>query len=121
MAVKYVKRCSVMINNSSVEHMKSFKMLEEVYRTEVQLMNGVGSADGIPTFKFSIDYVIPKSNEKTDWDRIEDAMVIIQRIPTGKRFTYSGVDCLSVGEETMDGQQEAVRTITFLATRKDNS
>jgi hypothetical protein len=118
MAVKYVSRCFVIRNGTKLEHIKNYKSGEQVYRNEVDLMSGSGSVDIAGKYKFSFDYAIPKVNPKTDWSDVEDDTFIIE-YEGGHRVTYSGVDCLSVGEATIDGQSEAVMTISFIAKSRD--
>ena len=119
MPVKMLSRCDVMHNGTKVEYLKNYTNLEEEYRKEVALMSGVGSIDVVQKHKFSLDYVLPKKGAKLDWSDIEDATFVIRL--GDKSITYSGVDCLSAGEFKLDGENEAVRTITFLATSKDVS
>jgi len=109
-----------MHNGKKLEHLKNFKKLEEEFRAEVDLMTGSGTVDKARKFKFSLDYAVPKVGAKLDWSDVSDATFIIE-IKDGNRVTYSGVDCLSQGEMTLDGQQEAVMTLTFIATSKDIS
>ncbi|MCL2219331.1 MAG: hypothetical protein FWC23_05385 [Chitinispirillia bacterium] len=118
MAKKYVSRNTVLRNGTKLEDMKSFKMGEKTHRTEVELMDGTGTVDTVSPYKFSIDYAIPKTGAKLDWSDVVDDTFIIE-LDGGKRVTYSGVDCLSQGEATMDGAQEAVIPLEFIAARMD--
>jgi len=118
MAKKYVARCIVMRNGARVDDLKNFKILEDVYREEVDLMTGSGSVDRARKYKFSLDYAPPKNGAILDWSNVEDETFIVE-LEGGRRLVYSGVDSLSVGELTLDGQQEAVMTVTFIAAGKD--
>jgi hypothetical protein len=107
-----------MLNGSKIEHLKNFKPGEEVFREEVDLMEGSGTVDKGTKYKFSFDYAIPKIGPKLNWRDIEDATFTVE-LDGGSRLTYSGVDCLSQGEMTIDGEKEAVMTITFIAGSKE--
>jgi hypothetical protein len=120
MAVKYVSQCFVIHNGKKLEHLKTFKQLEEEYRVEVELMSGVGAVDKARGYKFSVEYAIPKVGAKLDWSDVSDATFLVE-YKDGGRITYSGVDCLSQSEVSLDGKQEAVMTLTFLAVSKDIS
>jgi hypothetical protein len=120
MATKYISRAFVMHNGKKLEHLKNFKKLDEEFRAEVDLMSGSGTVDKARKHKFSLDYAPPKTGAKMDWSDVSDATFIIE-FEGGGRMTYSGVDCLSQGELTLDGQQEAVMTLSFIATSKDLS
>jgi hypothetical protein len=110
-----------MHNGKKLEHLKSFKNLDEEFRAEVDLMSGSGTVDKARKYKFSVDYAIPKVGAKLDWSDVEDATFIVEFKDGAGRMTYSGVDCLSQGEVTLDGQQEATMTLTFMAVSKDLS
>jgi len=120
MATKYISQCFVMHNGRKLEHLKNFKKLDEEFRVEVDLMSGSGTVDKARKYKFSVDYAPPKTGAKMDWSDVVDATFIIE-FAGGGRMTYSGVDCLTQGEMTVDGQQEAVMTLTFIAISKDLS
>lgn len=107
-----------MRNGTKLEDMKSFKMGEKTHRTEVELMDGVGTVDAASGDKFSLDYAIPKTSAKLDWSDVVDETWIVE-LDGGGRVVYSGVDCLSQGEVTIDGQQESVIPLEFIAARKD--
>jgi len=109
-----------MHNGKKIEHLKNFQKLEEEFRAEVDLMSGSGTVDKARKYKFSLEYAPPKTGAKMDWSDVVDATFIIE-FEGGIRVTYSGVDCLSQGEMTLDGQQEGVMTLTFIATSKDLS
>jgi len=118
--VKYIAKCFVIHNGKKLEHLKNFQILEEEFRAEVDLMSGAGTVDKARRYKFSLDYAPPKTGAKWDWSDVSDATFIIEW-DGGSRTTYSGVDCLSQGETTADGQNDAHFTLTFIATSKDNS
>jgi len=108
----------MMINGATVEHLKNFQGSEVTHRQEVKLMSGTGVVDLTPSWQFSLDYVVPKSRPKNDWYTIEDATVVVRK-SGGDSYTYSGVSCLSVGEETIDGENETVVKISFIANSRD--
>lgn len=114
---RYVSRCNVMMNGTTLQDVKNFKFAEEIARKRVDLMNSTGSTEVTPRFEFSLDYVLPKDGKAIKWLDIEGATIIVE-LNGGKRVSYSGVDCLSQGEQTVDGENESVRTISFVAARK---
>jgi hypothetical protein len=117
MAVKYVSQCFVMHNGTKLEHLKNFKKLDEEFRAEVDLMSGSGTVDKARKYKFSVDYAIPSAGAKLDWSNVSDATFTIE-LKDGPTIKYSGVDCLTQGEMTIDGNDGAAMTLTFIATGK---
>ena len=115
---QYVSRCTVTRSGTSLDHLKNFKMNEENFRKEVELMNGAGTVETARRYNFSLDYAIPKTGAKMDWADVEDDTFTIE-LNGGKRISYSGVYSLSQGEITIDGENEAVITINFAAASKD--
>lgn len=114
MAVKYVSRARVTRNGQKIQHMKSFRRREYSYAAEVETMDGGGSVDLPKRPGFSLDYALPKTNPKLDWSDVRDEDWTVE-LDGGKRIIYTGVDCVSMGEVTIDGEKESVATLTFIA------
>jgi len=118
MAQKMVNHAGLMLNGARVGNLKSFKKDEVEHRAEVDMMDGCGSVERTKKHKFSFDYVIPAEGAKLDWDKVEDATLTVE-LTGGRRLTYSGVDLLTEGEFTTDGDGEAVMTLSFIAAARN--
>lgn len=114
MSTKYVSRARVTRNGQKVQHMKNFKFGEALYATEVETMDGGGTVDNPRRHRFSLDYAIPKNSPKLDWSDVRDEDWTVE-LEGGKKAIYTGVDCLSRGEFTVDAQKESVMTLNFYA------
>lgn len=112
MAKKFVSRCRVMRNGKRVLNMKNFKMGEDVYRAQLQTMDGPGTVDVPKKPSFSLDYAIPRDNAKLDWSDVSDETWVVE-LDGGRRVIFSGVDSISRGEITMDSEKETVFTVNF--------
>lgn len=116
MAKKFVSRVLVMRNGAKQENMKSFVEGEVPYASQIDLMDETGTADIVNRYTFALNYVIPVSAAKMDWSDVRDETWVVQNRPDGSKRTYTGVDCLSRGEVTFDGQGESVMRLNFVAT-----
>ena len=108
---KYVSRCTILKSGAKVEHTKTFKWNERKIREQIKLMDGVGTVDTIPEQTFSFDYVIPKNGAILDWSIIEDETITVF-LKSGQRITFTGVDLISQGELSFDGEKESVMSIS---------
>jgi hypothetical protein len=114
MATKYVNRCIVKRNGTSVQHMKNFKMGAAAYRAQLSTSSGQGTVGVQKKSGFSLDYAIPRSNAKLDWSDVIDETWVVE-LDGGRRAIYTGVDALERGEVTFDWEKESVITIPFAA------
>lgn len=114
MAKKYVSRARVSRNGQKVQHLKNMKFGEDKYATEVETMDGGGTVDNPKRHRFSLDYALPKTGAKLDWSDVRDEDWTVD-LDGGLKAIYTGVDCMSRGEITVDGEKEAVTTLEFYA------
>lgn len=115
MATKYVKRCRVTRNGQTVPHLKNYENGEQEYASDIKLMDGDGSSESVKRVRFSIDYAIPQAGAKLDWSDVKDETWTVE-LQGGQRITYTGVDCLKRGAFKTDMDNEAVFTLSFIAT-----
>lgn len=115
MATKYVKRSRVTRNGQTVQHLKNYENGEQEYASEVKLMDGDGSSESVKRFRFLIDYAIPQIGAKLDWSDVRDETWTVE-LQGGQRITYTGVDCLKCSAFKTDMDNEAVITLSFIAT-----
>lgn len=112
MAKKYVSRCQILDSGKKISDVKNFKWNERKYREQIKLMDGVGVVDTIPDQAFSLDHVLPVDNPKLDYSGVVDKTYTVL-LKGGKRVTFSGVDAMSDGEITVDGEKETVQTVVY--------
>jgi len=105
---------AAMRNGAKVENLKNFKKDLLNYRQGFSYMGGTGTFEVSKLHTFSIDLVINKNTPTIDWSDIEDENWSFE-LNGGTRLEYTGVDCLTEGEMTVDFEKETVITITFQA------
>lgn len=111
MAKKIVSRCDVEVAGSGVTYFKDFTEDAREIRRQVKLMTGHAIMDVNPDQTFRINYVKPKGTP-VDWEALEDETVTVT-IESGERITFSPCSVLSVGEYTIDNENEVVQPIIF--------
>jgi len=115
---EYVTRVSLEVNGQEITDFKTVTENEvEVFR-EIRLMNKTGFAASLPRYGVEVDYVIPSDASEFNFEEVKNGTLTIDK-QNGVRVAYTGVYCLKVGSVKYDGENEAVRTITFGATGRN--
>jgi len=109
---KYITRAKLEIDGQVVGHLKNVKEGERELRKQFRLMEGVGVTATVPLHGFTADYVIPAADPEFDFDRVEGVRATLY-YENGTKISYLDCDCLKVGEVAFDGENEAVKTVTF--------
>jgi hypothetical protein len=112
---KYVSRCKVEFDGVELS-VKNFKEQAREFRKVVSVQYGSGVTDVTPQFLFSVDVPVATTGERA-WEAFVDGTVTAA-LDGGQRITFEQVSTLSVGELTIDGENESVRTIEFHAARR---
>lgn len=108
---RYVSRADVVINGATMADMKDFDIKALKTRDQVNMMNKTGYVNKTVRHQFSLDYVKP-AGVPYDFASLENATVVVS-MDDGSTINYSNACVLEIGDLKMDGEKEAVQTITF--------
>lgn len=111
---RYVSRVVGMRNGSRIVDIKNFKKDAVEYRKSVTTMGGTDTVEVAGDHVFSFDHVLTKVNPKIDWSEVENENWAFE-LNGGSRIEYTGVDCLTEGDITVDNEKETIQTITMHA------
>ncbi|MBI5562488.1 MAG: hypothetical protein HY894_06525 [Deltaproteobacteria bacterium] len=114
---EYIARVLLEINGKNIDDFKSVEVEEVELSKEVNLMNKTGNVSVTPRHKINVDYAVPKDSEEFDFTKVKDGTLTID-CENGKRIQYAGVSILKIGATSYDGEKEATRKISFMATGK---
>jgi len=114
---EYVARVRLEINGKNIDDFKTVEVEEVEFNKEVNLMNKTGSVGVTPRHKINVDYVVPKDSEEFDFASVKDGTLTID-YDNGTRVSYKGVTVLKIGATSYDGEKEATRKISLMATDK---
>lgn len=115
--MEYVSRVLLEVNGQAIEDFKQVEVEEVELARRVDLMNTTGVVGVTPRHQVTVDYVVPKDAPEFDFKSVKDGTLTLD-YDNGTREQYAGVYTLKIGATTFDGEKEAVRKITFLATDK---
>jgi len=111
-----VSRCKIFINGAQNTDLKSFKSNSRVVAKTVMLMHKTDYFNVTPENVFTIDYAVPSGKTEFDFDSVLDGTATINVAKDGGgSYLFSNCRCLEIGEETMDNENELVKTITIFA------
>lgn len=117
MSEEYVSQVLLEINGQNIIDFKKFTDDSVELNGKVKLMNGKGHFRKTPDYGFSVDYVVPLDSAEFDFSQVRGGTATVD-YENGKRVRYTGVYVLEIGEMTIDGDNEAVRTIKFSSKTK---
>lgn len=112
----YVNRVVLVVNGQEETNFKGVKLGAEEHRMQVNLMNSTGTSKKKARYSLSLDYVVPEVGERK-WEEVEDATIRVE-YENGAGVTYSRAAVKTVGEASIDGEGEVVKTIDFIAEDK---
>ncbi|MDA8137982.1 MAG: hypothetical protein M0036_04940 [Desulfobacteraceae bacterium] len=114
---EYVNRCILAINGQNIEDFKTFTENERELARQVKLMNKSGSCGVTQRPGCKVDYVVPMEAPEFDFDSVKDGTLTVE-YENGKRKIFTGVRTLKIGEEKIDGDNDVVRAIEFMAEKR---
>jgi hypothetical protein len=118
MADEYVSVITLIVNGQTITDFNKCKEPKRGIRKAVKLMNKTGFVTVTPDYvDGSIDYVIPKNATEFDFDGVVNGTLIIDK-GNGHRVTYGGVFVTEIDEPDYGDDKEAVRKITWGATKR---
>lgn len=114
---EYVSRVLLEVNGQEISDFKSVTEDEVELAKVVKLMNSTGSTGVTPRYGVQVEYVVPSDAPEFDFETVNNGTLTIDKM-NGVRETFTGVRTLKIGSTKYDGDNEAVRTITFGAAGK---
>ena len=111
-----VSRATLFAGASTIANIKNIKTNQVDYAAEVQLLNDFDTVDLPQKYGFSFDAVQIQGISEQNWSDVWDGTTT-GRIAKKGGGTIIFTECklISIGEETIDGQNEMVKTITVFA------
>lgn len=117
MSDEYVNQVLLEVNGQSITDFKTVSEDPIVLRKAVKLMNKTGVISVTPQYGIKVEYVIPKNATAFDFAAVAGGTLTID-YDNGTRIKYTGVSCTEIGETRYDGENEAVQSISFVATQR---
>jgi hypothetical protein len=117
MALTYVVRAETVFNGQSVQDFKAFEEQTRTVSKAVPLMHKTGNAQLTRRFEFTLDYVVPTTAE-IDWESfvgVGGTGTASLVYDSGTQIDFGQVSLIEVGAATVDGENELVRKLRFMA------
>lgn len=111
----YATQITLTVNGAQLEDFNAFTEKERVFKKTINLMNSTGFVRTFQRHHFTLDYVIPADKPEYDFEKVQDATVVIG-YESGRIVQFGGVECLSIGDAKYDGDKEVTKAIEFGAT-----
>jgi len=113
---KYVGRVFLDVDGLVIDF-KTFTEKGFTARKPVSTMNRTGFVNVTPRYGCEVEYPIPEDEDEFDFEAVENGTLTVE-YENGRRTTYTGVCFVESGDVKYDGENEAVRTITFGAAAR---
>ncbi len=114
---EYVMSVLLEVNGQNIDDFKAVTEGEAELAKSINLMNKTGFGQVTVRHTAEVDYVVPSDKPEFDFSQVKNGTLTIDK-NNGVRTTYTGVYALKIGATKYDGDNEAVRTISFGATGK---
>jgi hypothetical protein len=116
-----ITRASVEFNGTTVTDFKAVHEKAVIANKRVNLMYKSASAPLTQRYDLELDYVVPQDGA-IDWFSLaSQSGTITIEYDGGDRHDFGGVTIVDIGDAAIDGENELVRKITFLATSRDGA
>jgi hypothetical protein len=115
----YVVRAALEVNGKTITDFKGFTERSRVLRKAVPLMYKTGAAELTQRYAFDLDYVVPQVTPY-DFESVTAGTVTIE-YDDGTRTDFGGVHCLETGDAAVDGENEMVRKVSFMAETRNGA
>ncbi len=120
MALTYISRASIEINGTVFDDIKAIDIDPRVIYKKVKLMYKSGEVQITQRYSGKFTYVVPKVNP-ISFDTVENGNITID-YENGTREEFGGVYIEEAGPRKIDGENEIVQEITWIAeTRNGNT
>lgn len=117
----YVTRCTLNLGGQEITDFKAFSEMAHISAKMVPLQHKTGVAALTRRFQFTMTYVIP-AVKSIDWESFVGSVgtgTCDVTYDSGDSTAFTGVSVIEVGEKTLDGENELVCVITFLAEKRN--
>ena len=116
-----ITRALLSVNGQDISDFKAFTEKTRTLRKSVHLMYKTNAADLTQRYMIDLDYVVPRDVPEFDFEDVTGGTLVIE-YDSGEQVRFGGVHCLTVGDGVIDGENELVRKIEFMAeTRNGNT
>ena len=119
MANLYITRASLEVNGQTITDFKGVTEKEVTLSKVVPLMYKTGTAKLTKRYQIEMDYVVPQLNP-FDFTAVQAGTITIE-YDGGQRDDFGSVTVLTVGDKKVDGENETVQAITFMAESKNGN
>lgn len=115
--MEYVSAIALEINGQTLEDFNGFTEKQRDIRSTVNLMGSTGVMKRRQRHFFSLDYVVPADRDEPDFVSLENGTVTVD-YENGRRISFGGVYCLSIGEAKYTEDKEVVKVVEFFAASR---
>jgi len=115
----YISRCSLEVNGAVITDFKGFTEKTRTIRKAVNLMYKTGAAELTQRYSGDLDYVTPQENA-IEFDGITGGTLTVE-FDNGERVDFGGVHVVDVGDAAIDGENELVKKISWIAETRNGS
>ena len=114
----YITRARFDFNGTEITDFKSVTEKVSAQGKVVPLMYKTGSAPITRRFSGELDYVIPNDTTPFEFEGVSGATINIT-YDSGAQRLYGGVRVIEVGDRVIDGENEVVQKIHWMAEIRD--
>lgn len=110
-----VSRVELTVNGKAIDDFKTCSEKEIELGKAVNLMNKTSRIKKLPRYGVSVEYVVPAGRREFNFKKVVDGTLVINQLD-GVKIVFNGVSVLKIGELKYDEDNEATKTIDFMAT-----
>jgi hypothetical protein len=116
----YITRASLDVNGTEITDFKSITEKTSAMGKVVPLMYKTGSAALTERWSGEIDYVVPNDTTPFVFEGVFGATLNIT-YDSGDQSLYGGVRVIEVGDRVVDGENELIQKIHWMAETKNGA
>jgi hypothetical protein len=110
--MQYISQCTLTVNGQDISDFKGVGIKEVTLSKQVNLMNKTGFVKTKPRYGVTVDYVVPQTVPPFDFEAVVNGTLNVT-FENGRKYAYTGVHTIKVGEIKLDQENEVVQTIEF--------
>jgi hypothetical protein len=115
----YITRCALEINGASVTDFKAVTEKSRVQAKQVNLMYKSGTSLLTQRYQVEVDYVVPAVSP-FNFENLYGGTLTLE-YDNGERVDFGGVAVMSVGDSTIDGENELVKKIGLICETRNGA
>jgi len=117
----YISRISLDVNGADITDIKAVSENARVLRKAVPLMYRTGAAELTQRYGGTFDYVVPQTDPQIKTFANVTAGTLTIEYDNGDQVEFGGVHVTEVGDATIDGENELVQKISWIAETRDGA